>query len=125
MADILFRNGEGFRGDEKIPDISSIPLTSNRPCAKVMPVRLRTSLVQVNLLIAVDIPSHLPNIGKVILSRRARSKSWRHCLESLAHTLDTACVAYKDGQDRGANTLRIGVSIGEISACIPIWVEVG
>lgn len=39
-APALDLTGDGFRGDEKMPVISSSPFSSMRPCGRVTPVRL-------------------------------------------------------------------------------------
>jgi hypothetical protein len=55
---VIFFNGDGLRGDEKMPVISSIPLASRGLCSSATPVRLCWISLALH---AVRSKSHLPS----------------------------------------------------------------
>ncbi len=55
---IIFFKGDGLRGDEKMPVISSIPLASRGLCSSVTPVRLYWISRALHAVLA---KSHLPS----------------------------------------------------------------
>ena len=86
--------GDGLRGDEKRPVISSIPFSSSRPCGRVTPVRLllqcqhpkATTFFPLSLSLSLKNgigahrPSNLTNGREVVvaLSSGCRSRRGRH-----------------------------------------------
>ena len=56
---IICFNGEGLRGEEKMPVISSIPLRSKGRWSRVTPVRLRVMSIEAGKQNTMYIPSML------------------------------------------------------------------